>query len=65
LQNLSFATPNPLDLRVSLALAKREWNNINDYADAKLDCVTKILEDVYKIEACKYFVFAALKIIYF
>jgi hypothetical protein len=45
LQNLSFATPNPSDLRVSLALAEIEGDSINDYVEAKSDCITKILEE--------------------
>ena len=30
---------------VKIALVKMEWDNINDYADAKSDCITKILEN--------------------
>ncbi len=28
------------------ALAKMEWDSVNDYADAKSDCISKILEDM-------------------
>ena len=31
------------------SLAKIEWDSINDYADAKSDCITKILEYAVKI----------------
>lgn len=29
-------------------LAKMEWNSINDYADAKSDCISRILADAVK-----------------
>jgi GrpB-like predicted nucleotidyltransferase (UPF0157 family) len=30
------------------ALAKMEWDSVNDYANAKSDCISKILEDAVK-----------------
>ena len=30
---------------VKKSLAKIEWNNINEYADAKSDCIAKLLEE--------------------
>lgn len=30
---------------VKKTLAKKEWNRINEYAEAKSDCITKLLED--------------------
>lgn len=41
-------------------LAKMEWDSVNDYADAKSDCIAKILEYAVKI-----FDFDAMKIVDF
>jgi GrpB-like predicted nucleotidyltransferase (UPF0157 family) len=30
---------------VKKSLAKIEWNSINEYADAKSDCISKLLEE--------------------
>ena len=30
---------------VKKSLAKREWDNINEYAEAKSDCISKLLEE--------------------
>ena len=30
---------------VKKSLAKMEWDSVNDYAEAKSDCITKILEN--------------------
>lgn len=30
---------------VKKSLAKRKWDNINEYAEAKSDCISKLLEE--------------------